>query len=69
ILQIDCGGYKQHKQSELHCPENHAPVCGTDGLTYDNECMLCITIIIFLFSCGSEVDLAHEGKCVSIFLI
>uniref|UniRef100_A0A8C1FLR7 Si:dkey-203a12.9 n=1 Tax=Cyprinus carpio carpio TaxID=630221 RepID=A0A8C1FLR7_CYPCA len=26
------------------CPMNYAPLCGTNGITYGNECMLCAAI-------------------------
>ncbi|XP_032237897.2 agrin [Nematostella vectensis] len=43
------------------CKKIYSPMCGTDGKTYGNKCMLEIA------TCESEgaVKLAHEGECIA----
>lgn len=42
--QVDCSKYPNMTNEgrvALDCAENLSLVCGTDGVTYDNECLLC----------------------------
>ncbi|NXS98304.1 IOVO protein, partial [Jacana jacana] len=49
------------KTSNVACPRNYEPVCGTNGVTYPNECSLCKD-----FFRNQALDKKHDGRCVKL---
>ncbi|XP_016072865.1 PREDICTED: serine protease inhibitor Kazal-type 7 [Miniopterus natalensis] len=59
LTTVDCSIYKRYPVVAIPCPITYMPVCGSDYITYGNECHLCIES---LKSYG-RVQFLHEGRC------
>uniref|UniRef100_A0A452EIW0 Serine peptidase inhibitor Kazal type 7 n=1 Tax=Capra hircus TaxID=9925 RepID=A0A452EIW0_CAPHI len=57
--RVNCSIYKKYPVVAIPCPITYLPVCGSDYITYGNECHLCIEN---LKSYG-KVQFLHEGVC------
>uniref|UniRef100_A0A8C8RWP7 Kazal-like domain-containing protein n=1 Tax=Pelusios castaneus TaxID=367368 RepID=A0A8C8RWP7_9SAUR len=61
--EVDCSQYPtsatKDGKARIACPRILAPVCGTDGITYPSECVLCARNLDLRVNVGKERD----GKC------
>ncbi|KAK9406431.1 serine protease inhibitor Kazal-type 5 [Crotalus adamanteus] len=55
---VDCSKYPQTRGQVL-CKPRPPEVCGTDGVTYKNECVLCNQIL----KTKSEIGIQNIGPC------
>uniref|UniRef100_A0A8C0LCF3 Serine peptidase inhibitor Kazal type 7 n=1 Tax=Canis lupus dingo TaxID=286419 RepID=A0A8C0LCF3_CANLU len=58
-LKVDCSIYKKYPVVAIPCPITYLPVCGSDYITYGNECHLCIENL----KSNGKVQFLHEGSC------
>ncbi|CAH6790252.1 serine protease inhibitor Kazal-type 4-like [Phodopus roborovskii] len=49
----------EHMAASPKCPQTPKLICGTDGVTYKNECYLCVTRI----KTKKDIQIMKDGKC------
>ncbi|KAJ7406188.1 hypothetical protein WISP_135419 [Willisornis vidua] len=65
-VEVDCSTYPNTTNEEgkevLVCSEAVSPICGSDGVTYGNECLLCA----YNKEYGTNVSKDHDGECKEV---
>ncbi|NXG56013.1 IOVO protein, partial [Hemiprocne comata] len=60
---VDCSTYPNTTSEEgrevVVCTKTLSPICGSDGVTYSNECLLCAYNIEY----GTNISKDHDGEC------
>uniref|UniRef100_A0A5F5Q200 Serine peptidase inhibitor Kazal type 7 n=2 Tax=Equus TaxID=9789 RepID=A0A5F5Q200_HORSE len=59
LPQVDCSIYKKYPVVAIPCPITYLPVCGSDYITYGNECHLCTESL----KSNGKIQFLHEGRC------
>nr|XP_041574930.1 ovomucoid [Taeniopygia guttata] len=63
VTPVDCSRYPNTTSEEgkvvLLCNKDISPVCGTDWVTYENECLLCARNL----EAGTSVGKRADGEC------
>ncbi|NXS98306.1 IOV7 protein, partial [Jacana jacana] len=64
-VNVDCSTYVSNTktgETVAACPFILREICGTDGVTYSNDCALCAHNIEF----GTSVAKKHDGRCIEV---
>jgi hypothetical protein len=69
-VPIDCGPFKQFINGECrcNCPPKDEPVCGDDGVTYENSCQAsCKTVnVAFAGKCEEQCEMLSTVDCDNV---
>ncbi|XP_063301288.1 double-headed protease inhibitor, submandibular gland-like [Pelobates fuscus] len=58
--EVDCSNFKNEVPGVgLACPRLYKPLCGTDGKTYSNKCMMCSDKLRL----KKVIAVKHKGSC------
>ncbi|XP_038204356.1 serine protease inhibitor Kazal-type 4 [Arvicola amphibius] len=49
----------EHMAESPKCPKTPKLICGTDGVTYENECHLCVARI----KTKEDIQIIKNGRC------
>ncbi|XP_076994183.1 serine protease inhibitor Kazal-type 7 [Tamandua tetradactyla] len=59
LTRVNCSIYEKYPVVAIPCPITYLPVCGSNYITYGNECLLCAASL----KNNGKIQFLHEGAC------